>query len=364
MTDLIRSAALTHYPEIARSVGLDPNQMMRKVRLPLACFERPEVRIAVTGFRRLLETSATSSGAQDFGLRMAEYGGLTNLGPVALVVREQETVGGAIDALARYIHIHHEGMRLDVQRRGQTVTIALSLRGRHPSASNQSIDLGLGTVHRVIQSLIGDKWRPLEVHFRYPPPRDQSRHRKFFGCPLVFNAEMDAVVISAEDMKRRIPSAHPLMANYLRKRVEAIDTRPAGWDEKVDEVVRALLATAIARSSASPSILRATAAPSTVISQTAAPASRRSSTPSAPSSSPSSSRIPAGRCRRSPSSSASPRKAPWPAGSAAISAARSATGARACGRCGRAWTPIPKSTGRPRGLKPRGPCRGSGRPRA
>lgn len=243
MTDLIRSAALTHYPEIARSVGLDPNQMMRKVRLPLACFERPEVRIAVTGFRRLLETSAISSGAQDFGLRMAEYGGLTNLGPVALVVREQETVGGAIDALARYIHIHHEGMRLDVQRRGQTVTIALSLRGRHPSASNQSIDLGLGTVHRVIQSLIGDRWRPLEVHFRYPPPRDQSRHRKFFGCPLVFNAEMDAVVISAEDMRRRIPSAHPLMANYLRKRVEAIDTRPGGWDEKVDEVVRALLAT-------------------------------------------------------------------------------------------------------------------------
>ena len=31
MTDLIRSAALTHYPEIARSVGLDPNQI-REIR--------------------------------------------------------------------------------------------------------------------------------------------------------------------------------------------------------------------------------------------------------------------------------------------------------------------------------------------
>lgn len=242
MTDLIRSAVLTHYPEIARSVGLDPSQMMRKARLPLACFERPEVRIAVTGFRRLLETSAASSGAQDFGLRMADRGGLTNLGPVALVVREQATIGSAIEALARYIHIHHEGMRLDVSRSGHTVVIALALRGRHPSASNQSIDLGLGTVHHVIQSLFGDKWRPLEVHFRYPPPSDQSRHRKFFGCPLVFNSDMDAVVIAAQDMNRPIASAHPLMASYLRKRVEAIDTRPGGWDEKVDEVVRSLLA--------------------------------------------------------------------------------------------------------------------------
>src|SRR5215831_16930349 len=96
MTDLIRSAALTQYPDIARSLGLD--------------LEKPEVRIPVSDFRRLLELSAAESGAQDFGLRMADRGGLTNLGPVALVVREQATVGGAIEALARYIHIHHDGM--------------------------------------------------------------------------------------------------------------------------------------------------------------------------------------------------------------------------------------------------------------
>ena len=88
MTDLIRSAVLTYYPEVARSVGLDPNQMMRKVRLPLTCLERPDVRIAVAGLRRLLEISAEASGAEDFGLRLAERGGLTNLGPVGLIVRE------------------------------------------------------------------------------------------------------------------------------------------------------------------------------------------------------------------------------------------------------------------------------------
>ena len=43
-------------------------------------------------------------------------------------------------------------------------------------------------------------------------------------------------------MERRIPSAHPLIATYLRKRIEAIETRPASWEKKVDEVVRILLA--------------------------------------------------------------------------------------------------------------------------
>lgn len=242
MTDLIRSAGLTYYPEVARSVGLDPRQMMRRVRLPLACLDQPDVRIAVASLRRLLETSAAASGAEDFGLRIAERGGLTNFGPVGLIVREQATIGDAIQALSRFIHVHHDGMRLDIARDGWTVTITLHLRGRQPRAPRQSIDMALGSVHRIIQSLFDGNWRPLEVHFHYPPPGDRKRYREFFGCPVTFNAEADAILLSARDMDRQIPSAHPLIASYLRKRIEALDTRPAGWDAKVEEAVRALLA--------------------------------------------------------------------------------------------------------------------------
>src|SRR5262245_39208295 len=98
MTDLVRSACLTFYPEVARSVGLDVRQMMRKARLPLACLDRPDIRIAASGVRRLLEASAVASGAEDFGLRLAEHGALSTLGPVALIVREQATIGGAIES--------------------------------------------------------------------------------------------------------------------------------------------------------------------------------------------------------------------------------------------------------------------------
>lgn len=242
MTDLIRSSSLTYYPEVARSVGLDPRQMMRKARLPPACLDKPDTPIAVAGLRRLLESSAEASGAEDFGLRLAERGGLTNFGTVGLIVREQATVGEAIDAFSRFIHIHHDGMRLDVARGKQAVTITMRLRGRKPSASRQSIDVALGSVHRIIRSLFGHDWRPQEVHLHYPPPHDRKRYREFFGCRVIFNAKDDAIVLSAHDMERRIPNAHPLIASYLRKRIEAIETRPASWEQKVDEVVRLLLA--------------------------------------------------------------------------------------------------------------------------
>ncbi|WP_439370404.1 AraC family transcriptional regulator [Bradyrhizobium sp. DASA03120] len=242
MTDLIRSAGLSFYPEVARSVGLDPRQMMRKVRLPPAVLDKPDTPIAVSSLRRLLELSAEASGAEDFGLRLAERGGLTNFGAVGLIVREQATVGDAIKAFSRFIHVHHDGMKLVVTSDKQTVTITLHLRGRQPTAPRQSIDMALGSVHRIIQSLFGSDWRPQEVHLHYPPPHDRKRYRDFYGCRVTFNADDDAILLAAHDMERRIPSAHPLIANYLRKRIEAIETRPASWEAKVDEVVRTLLA--------------------------------------------------------------------------------------------------------------------------
>jgi len=241
MTDLIRSACLTHYAEVARSVGLDPVEMLRKVRLPVSCLERPDLRIAVAGVRRLLESSAAAAGIDEFGLRMADRGGLSNLGSVALVVREQATIGNAIEALSRFIHIHHEGMRLKIERHEDVVTISITLRGGRPRAPRQSTEMALGSIHRIIGSLFGDDWQPLDVHLGHAPPRNRRYYRSFFRCNVIFNSEIDAILLAARDLDRPIPSAQPLIAHYLRQRVEAIENRSSNWDDKVAELVRSLL---------------------------------------------------------------------------------------------------------------------------
>ena len=241
MTDLIRSACLTHFAEVARTVGVDPKAMLRKARLPLACLDQQDMRIAVSGVRRLLEASAAAADIDEFGLRMAERGGLSNLGPVALIVREQATVGAAIEALARYIHIHHDAMRLTVEQHDDVVTIALFLRGRRPRAPRQSTEMALGSVHSIIRSLFNADWRPLEVHFTHAPPRNRKYYRYFFGCNVTFDSDCDAILLPAGDMERPIPTAHPMIARYLQSGVAAFDNRPENWDDKVSELVRSLL---------------------------------------------------------------------------------------------------------------------------
>jgi AraC-like DNA-binding protein len=241
MTDLIRSASLTHYAEIARSVGIDPKAMLKQARLPLHCLENPDLRIAVAGVRRLLEASAEAAGVEEFGLRLAERGGFSTLGPVALVVREQATVGAALEALARYIQIQNEAMRLEIDRRDDLVTIAMFLRGGHQRATRQSTELALGRVHRIIAMLFPEEWQPLEVHFAHAPPRRRFYHRKFFGCDVTFNSEFDAIICRAGDMNRAISTAQPMLASYVESQIKEIGARPEAWDDKARELVRALL---------------------------------------------------------------------------------------------------------------------------
>ena len=240
MVDLIRSACLAHFAEVAQSVGIEPTKMLRRARLPLACLNDQNMRIAVGSVRRLLEASATAAGVEEFGLRMAERGGLANLGPVGLVVREQATVGAAIEALARFIHIQNEAMRLEIERRNDVITIGMLLRGGHQRATRQSTEYALGRHHAIIRSLFDGDWRPLEVHFMHSPPRNRRYHRYFFGCDVIFDSDRDAILCAASDMDRPIPTAQPLIARYMESRVKAIDIRET-WDDKVGELVRALL---------------------------------------------------------------------------------------------------------------------------
>jgi hypothetical protein len=117
---LIRSAALNGYVEVAKSVGLDPYCMIAAHRLPPACLTDPELRIPMAAVARLLENSAAGSRRPDFGLRLAERRRLSNLGVLALLVREQPTVREAVEALANYIHLHSDRLVAD-DRRGRGV---------------------------------------------------------------------------------------------------------------------------------------------------------------------------------------------------------------------------------------------------
>lgn len=237
MTDLIRSACLTSYPEIARSLGLDPLRMLDACGIDRRCLDDPDIKLAAGALGRLLEVSAKAAKAEDFGLRLAETRTLSVLGPVGLLVREEATVRDALQALMRYIRLHNEALSLRLEEHGEEAVVSVGIRVENLAPVRQGVELSVGVLFRVLRSLLGSQWRPL-VCFTHAAPRRGDLHRRAFGGRVAFLQDFNGVVCSRRDLDRAIPSSDPALARYARRHLDALLARPnASMADKVRELV-------------------------------------------------------------------------------------------------------------------------------
>jgi AraC-like DNA-binding protein len=146
-------------------------------------------------------------------------------------------------AVGRYIHIHTESVRLRTERHDDVVVIAPLLLLGGPVPARQSVELVIGVAYRILGAFLGSGWRPLEVHFAHPPPRNRDAYRRFFNCDVAFGAELDAIICPASDMERPMAAADASMARYAQSYVEALAARSATFGGKVRELIAALLPT-------------------------------------------------------------------------------------------------------------------------
>jgi AraC-like DNA-binding protein len=223
---LIRSAVLTNYVEVAESVGLDPYRMIARCGLPPASLTDTEVKVPVLAVGQLLEESAQRSQVPDFGLRMAERRSLSNLGAVALLVREQPTIRKAIDALVGYMHLHSESLLLKLEERQGMAILNLAIDAGRPVPVRQGIELGLGFLHRSLQQLLGESWKPREICFTYARPAKMEVYRRFFGTSIKFNQDYNGIVYNLRDLDAPVPAADSAMARHVQQYLDALASRP------------------------------------------------------------------------------------------------------------------------------------------
>lgn len=237
MANLVLSASLTYYADVARALGLDPIAQLQAVQLDPGCLERPDIKISVDAVWHLLENSARDAGAEDFGLRMAERRQLSNLGQLAQVMCEEPTLRKALETLQRYLHLHNEGFMILTEERNGVAVIRGEQVTHKQLPAHQSIDLILGVTHRSIKALLGEHWQPQAVCFRHMAPRDRSSHLRVFGANIQFNNVIDGIVCRSVDLDAPMPGTDPKGAGVVRQHLDALGQA----SDSIVETVRRLV---------------------------------------------------------------------------------------------------------------------------
>ena len=242
MNALTRSASLTDYEHVARSVGLDPFRMLQMVNLPARVLDDPNTMISADSVAWLLEESARLSGQEAFGLLLAERRSLASLGMLALAIREEPTLRVAVQSLAQYMRLHNDGVQLRLDDAGDGVLLHVGVNIQRHGVWRQATEQSTGIIVRLLGVLSRDAFRPVRITFTHERPASLEVHRRVLRTAIEFSQECNAMVCRGRDLDMPIPAADPTLNRELKRWLDMqLADLPDEPAQRARQIVRMLL---------------------------------------------------------------------------------------------------------------------------
>ena len=233
-----RIQVLTGYAGLARSLGVQPEQLARSVGLNLSTLHELDSRIPAKAFSELLERTAERAGVEDLGIRLAELRELGILGPVGIVVHQQSDLRSAIHSLCRYLPCHNEALHLWLDESDGVALLNLQVR----AGGRQVTELSLGAFYRIVKRLAGPDWRAMWVSFDHAGPVQVEPYSRFFNCPVGFSADQTCIAFNALSLDTPLAMSDQMLARYAQRYLEAsMPSSDLTIDTKIRELIRLLI---------------------------------------------------------------------------------------------------------------------------
>ena len=242
----VRISTVLAIPDVLRSLGADPAEVLAEQGLEPTLFDNPDNRISQAARSRLLAHCADRTGCPHFGLLVCQHVGLSSLGLVGLLAKYSPDVATALRSVARFIHLHSRGLGLDLAIDGERSVLTLGL----PDfvATEHLGDGGTAILLNVMRDLCGRNWVPAEAFFAHRRPEHVEPYRRIFGAPLRFDAQNYGLVFATRWLGRPLPAVDPELSRLLQQQIDVLEASHGDdFPAQVRSVLQSALMTGDAR---------------------------------------------------------------------------------------------------------------------
>jgi len=194
-----------------RGLGLD------RVRLTTDAWVS-QARVAET-----LERASQSPGFGTLGLRAAECLIPGDFDVLEYVAATCGTLGEAIRAGVRFMHLMDPGSALSLQVSGDTATLCYHMESSIHSVT--AVEFVLASMLFIGRRLTGEPLCPQEVHFRHDLPARKSSYERSFGATVRFGAGKDAMIFAASALDMPLTRPEPVLHSILERHATALAER-------------------------------------------------------------------------------------------------------------------------------------------
>ncbi len=177
---------------LLRSIGLDPLEPLDVTRM-----------VAADAYYGMLEQIAGEMpDVHTLPLRVGPLMRPDDYGALGLAWKSAPTVRHSLERVERYCRLWTDNLTYELREVGGGTDFQLHRSGERRLGLRLSNEATLASATSLIRQTSATRFRPRAVYLKHAAPGATSAHEEYFGCPVIFGADKDALSIPTEALEQ------------------------------------------------------------------------------------------------------------------------------------------------------------------
>lgn len=169
----------------------------------------------------MLEKIAEQIDVTDLPVRTGASMRLDEYGALGLAFKAATTLGASCARVERYARLWTSVVEYELRPATGGTLFVLHRAGERRLGMRLSNEATLASSVSIARQVCPVPLAPVEVQVRHPAPRSIAAHEDWFGCPVRFGADLDAILYADETLARPNILGDKGISQYLTTHLEA-----------------------------------------------------------------------------------------------------------------------------------------------
>lgn len=220
---VVGGAVIRRIAEVA-SAPIGPNELLSGVGLPPrpGSLDAMHELVAEEAYYELLER-ATADGDSALPVRYGEIISVDDFGALGLALKTASTLREALTRLARYILVLSDSLEYQLVDVVGGADFVLHRPG-HRRGARLANECAIAAIVSLLRQIAPRGVLPTSVSFSHPPPDSIEAHEAFFGCPVRFEAGVNAILVSDAILNTRTRLADEGLSAFILATLDSMKT--------------------------------------------------------------------------------------------------------------------------------------------
>lgn len=228
----IQAAATAGILEHTERGGGDVHWVVAQAKLTFEQLARPEQRLPLSSFVRLIEAASAATRDDCFGAHLGEICSLRELGLPGYLATFAPDVQSALGSFARYYYLLGDATDVRFEIQDGAASFSYCVLDPESFPRRQDAEQVITMIVMLVRQWGSARWSPERVCFEHGQPAQASELSRIFGCPVRFDCHSNTVFFTLADAARKNPHADPKLFRLLSWFAETITESIAGNDSR------------------------------------------------------------------------------------------------------------------------------------